>query len=579
MLLSRSVRATGTALHRCPSAPFLWLLLVPPEPAWGHAGSACERRVDSDSKRSLKCADVRRCDVTLSRPVLRPVCIDDQRAASADRLPLRRSVAPSLSPSVPVPSAYVPSYKINLLKSSSFTTSSSRSRTYSAVIVHRLLGHVRGVEADRLEDPLQDRVQPAGADVLRPAVHLERDLGHRVDRVVGELDVQALGLQQRDRLLRQRVLRLGAGCGRSRPSSGPAARRGSGTGPAARASGRSACSLWNAPAAMNRMWSVFTGPYLVMTVLPSTIGSRSRCTPCRRHVRAVPLAARLPATLSISSRKTMPDCSTRSIAVRVDLVLVDQLLGLLREQHLARLARRSAAGSRACSGSIFSNMFWNSTSISIAGVAEHADDGRPVLDADLDRPVFQLARPRAARAACRASAGAWPGLRRRRPWRLSRRAGRRAAGSRAGAPRRARSAGSFTGSVISVAHQRDGDVEQVADHRFDVAAVVADLGVLRRLDLDERRADELRQPAGDLGLADAGRADHDDVLGRDVLRASPRAAAAAASGCGWRPRRPAWRRPGRRCTCRVRRRFLEASVASLPAIVGMLAAASTAPNT
>ena len=38
---------------------------------------------------------------------------------------------------------------------------------------------------------------------------------------------------------------------------------------------------WNAPAAMNRTWSVLTGPYLVVTVVPSTIGSRSRWTPWR----------------------------------------------------------------------------------------------------------------------------------------------------------------------------------------------------------------------------------------------------------------------------------------------------------
>ena len=47
--------------------------------------------------------------------------------------------------------------------------------------------------------------------------------------------------------------------------------------------------------------------------------------------------------------------------------------------------------------------------------------------------------------------------------------------------------------------------------------MVADLGVLGRLDLEERSADELGEPAGDLGFADAGGADHDDVLGRDVL--------------------------------------------------------------
>src|SRR5262249_52987846 len=58
---------------------------------------------------------------------------------------------------------------------------------------------------------------------------------------------------------------------------------------------------------------------------------------------------------------------------------------------------------------------------------------------------------------------------------------------------------------------------QVADDRLDVAADVADLGVLGGLDLEEGCANELGEPASDLGLADAGGADHDDVLRRHVL--------------------------------------------------------------
>ena len=44
---------------------------------------------------------------------------------------------------------------------------------------------------------------------------------------------------------------------------------------------------WKAPAAMKRMWSVETMPYLVLTVVPSTMGRMSRCTPSRRDVGAV----------------------------------------------------------------------------------------------------------------------------------------------------------------------------------------------------------------------------------------------------------------------------------------------------
>ena len=61
------------------------------------------------------------------------------------------------------------------------------------------------------------------------------------------------------------------------------------------------------------------------------------------------------------------------------------------------------------------------------------------------------------------------------------------------------------------------DLDEVADDLLDVAADIADLGELGRLDLEERRLGELRQPAGDLGLADAGRADHQDVLRQHLL--------------------------------------------------------------
>ena len=71
--------------------------------------------------------------------------------------------------------------------------------------------------------------------------------------------------------------------------------------------------------------------------------------------------------------------------------------------------------------------------------------------------------------------------------------------------------------ALSLAGQRDADLEQIAHDLLDVAADIADLGELGRLDLDERRAGEPRQPARDFGLADAGRADHQDVLRQHLL--------------------------------------------------------------
>ncbi len=56
-----------------------------------------------------------------------------------------------------------------------------------------------------------------------------------------------------------------------------------------------------------------------------------------------------------------------------------------------------------------------------------------------------------------------------------------------------------------LAHQRQADFDEIADDALDVAADVADLRELRRLDLEERRARELREAARDLGFADASR--------------------------------------------------------------------------
>ena len=110
-----------------------------------------------------------------------------------------------------------------------------------------------------------------------------------------------------------------------------------------------------------------------------------------------------------------------------------------------------------------------------------------------------------------------------------------------------------------LAHHLHGDLDEIAHHRLDVAADVADLGELRRFDLEERRLREPRQPPRDLGLADAGRTDHQDVLRRDFLGhvgRQPLPAIAVAQ----RDRHGALRlAPGRRRTCRARRRSRAAS--------------------
>src|SRR5581483_9295509 len=61
------------------------------------------------------------------------------------------------------------------------------------------------------------------------------------------------------------------------------------------------------------------------------------------------------------------------------------------------------------------------------------------------------------------------------------------------------------------------DFDKVANDLLDVAADIADLGELGGFDFEERRIGEPGEPARNLGLADAGRADHQDVLRKYFL--------------------------------------------------------------
>ena len=59
----------------------------------------------------------------------------------------------------------------------------------------------------------------------------------------------------------------------------------------------------------------------------------------------------------------------------------------------------------------------------------------------------------------------------------------------------------------------DGLLHEIADHRFDVAAVIANFRVTRGFNFDEGGAGKQRETARDFSLADASRSDHQDILG------------------------------------------------------------------
>ena len=263
--------------------------------------------------------------------------------------------------------------------------------------------------------------------------------------------------------------------------------------------------MWKAPEAMNSMWSVLTMPYLVLTVQPSTSGSRSRCTPSRET--SAPMVSGAPAILSISSMKTMPFCSAFRQRARLELFLVEHLGASSSVSSLQRIAHlelaRAACARRPCSGTPLQLLVISSM------------PGGAMISTPTGTARSSISISRSSSSPSRSIL--------RNFWRVSRR--RCSSSSEARCVARQRCAALLGGVRRARAHLRDlllaghlhGDVDQVADDRVHVAADVADLGELRRLDLDEGRARQLREAARDLGLADAGRADHQDVLGRDLL--------------------------------------------------------------
>ena len=62
-------------------------------------------------------------------------------------------------------------------------------------------------------------------------------------------------------------------------------------------------------------------------------------------------------------------------------------------------------------------------------------------------------------------------------------------------------------------HHVDRNVDQIANNRFHVAAHIAHFGEFARLYLEKRGIGEFGKAPGDLGLADTGGPNHQDVLG------------------------------------------------------------------
>ena len=145
--------------------------------------------------------------------------------------------------------------------------------------------------------------------------------------------------------------------------------------------------VWNAPAAMNRIWSVLTVPLRVLTVEPSTMGRRSRWTPClETSGEPLPEPGGV-AILSISSRNTMPDCSVRWIAACV----IFSLSTSFSVSWSIRIFRAILTVTFLCfvsSGIIFSSMFDISGSIWSIPIFANMTDACGLLFCDISTSLL-----------------------------------------------------------------------------------------------------------------------------------------------------------------------------------------------
>ena len=183
---------------------------------------------------------------------------------------------------------------------------------------------------------------------------------------------------------------------------------------------------------------------------------------------------------------------------------VEQAVGLLREQHLVGLGDGHAARLGALPERLAEHFAEVDHPDLAAGHAGNVDGrhagGGALLHVDLDLLVVEV-------ALAQHLAELGPGL-----------VARLLADQRVQHPRLGRQfrRGVDLGAAALLDHA-DGEFDQVADDLLDVAPDVADLGELGRLDLEEGRLGEAGQTPRDLGLADAGRPDHQDILGQHLV--------------------------------------------------------------
>ena len=391
-------------------------------------------------------------------------------------------------------------YKMNRLKSAFLAEVADVLVHIGGVDLDVVAAAVGRRERNLVEHALHHGVQPPRPDVLDRGIDRDRHVRDGVDRIRRELERHALGLHQRHVLLDQRGLGLGQDpaeiVARERAQLDP--------------DRQPALQLRQQVRRLREMERARGDEQDVVGLHRSMLG-RDRGALDQREEIALHALARHVGAVAAFAAGDLVDLVEEHDAVLLDrldrfqhhLVGVEQLVGFLGDQDLVGLRDRHAPRLGAAAAELAEDVADRDRAhlgARHAGDLEHRHAAATGLHLDLDLLVVHFA-------------GTQP---------LAKDLLGRGAGVLADQRVDHAVLGGLLGARLHVlalafAGQRDRDLDEVAHDLLDVAPHIADLGELGGLDLEERGARELGEPARDLGLAHTGRADHQDVLGQHLL--------------------------------------------------------------
>ena len=358
-----------------------------------------------------------------------------------------------------------------------------------------------GIVADLFQQFLQYRVQAAGADVFGAFVDLPGHFSNAPDAVVSNLQVESFGIQQGLVLLSEGASGFGEN----------ALEVIRGQGAQFHADGQTALQLRDQIAGLGQVKGAGGDKQDVVSLDHAVLGGHGAAFDQRQQVSLYPFTGHISAA-AFTTLGHLVDFIQEDDAVvfhcidglHLEFVLIDEARGFLVPDQPVGFADTQLLAALAAAPAHFREHL-----LQLAGHFFHAGrghdfhPGRIAGHLDLDFLVVQLA---LAELLAEDLASAVVRLA------LFVAAGRGQQGVE----------DAFFGGIIRLAahagdgflaQHLDGHFHQVADDGFHIAAHIAHFGELGGFDLDEGSVGQLGQAAGNFGLAHAGGADHEDVLG------------------------------------------------------------------